>query len=561
MTHGIGPGVRLAQGRFLIGELLGRGGMAAVYRAHDDALGRTVAIKTMTTVPGGDPAGRERFRREARAAAALSHAHVVAVYDVLEEDVAGVRVPYLVMEYVQGRPLSHYVPPGPGGLPLAEALRFVSEILDALAASHAAGLVHRDVKPANVMVTEAGSVKVMDFGIARALDAQVTALTGTGFIVGTPHYMAPEQFTAGGAIDPRCDLYAVGVILFQLLTGRVPFDAESGFQIGYQHVTAEPPALSVLGVQVPGEVQALLTRALAKSPQDRFPDARSMRAQILQVAGRDAAAAGTPDGGYVATALDRAPAGGPRPPASAGPGSGADIPHDAPPSPLAGLPTRPQLVPVVPSYAPDQHPMPIAPPPTAPGEVTRRLKRGLGHPIMWLLALTPLVAYGMVLGKFDDLLTASNLPPAVVASLRADIPGWAVDDWWRTPMYVVLLCALAPLLYFRARLSASGAPAVRAWTVAAGCYWLAVCAAWGLHFAQFTVLDDAIEPVVHQYTGLHSAVRVMGILPDSAMLPVTIACACATPVVLFRTALRIRRAWRAAPLGHLPPDQLAAARS
>lgn len=560
MTRGIGPGVRLAQGRFLIGELLGRGGMAAVYRAHDDALGRTVAIKTMTTVPGGDPAGRERFRREARAAAALSHAHVVAVHDVLEEDVAGVRVPYLVMEYVRGRPLSHYVPPNPGGLPLAEALRFVSEILDALAASHAAGLVHRDVKPANVMVTEAGSVKVMDFGIARALDAQATALTGTGFIVGTPHYMAPEQFTAGSPVDPRCDLYAVGVILFQLLTGKLPFDAESGFQIGYQHVNAEPPALSSLGVQVPGEVQALLTRALAKSPQDRFPDARSMRAQILQVAGGDTAAVDTPDGRHVATVLDRAPHGGARPPASAGSGSGADIPHDPPPSPLAGLPTQPRLDPVVPSYAPDRRPVPVVPPPSAPGEVTRRLKRGLGHPIMWLLALTPPAAYALVLGKFDDLLTTGHLEPAIMANLLADVPGWAVDDWWRTPTYAVLLCALAPLLYFRSRLGGtSGAAAVRAWTVAAGCYWLAVCAVWGLHFAQFTVLDDAIEPIVHQYTA-HSAVRVMGIHPASAMLPVTIACACATPVVLFRTALRIRWAWRAAPLASLPPDRPAAAR-
>ncbi|MEU9856360.1 protein kinase [Streptomyces sp. NPDC047974] len=548
MTGGIGPGVRLAQGRFLIEELLGTGGMAAVYRAHDDALGRTVAIKTMTAVPGGDPTGRERFRREARAAAALSHAHVVAVHDVLEEEVAGVRVPYLVMEYVRGRTLSHYVPSGPGGLPLAEALRFASEILDALAASHAEGLVHRDVKPANVMVTEAGSVKVMDFGIARALDGQATALTGTGFIVGTPHYMAPEQFTAGRAIDPRCDLYAVGVILFQLLTGKVPFDAESGFQIGYQHVTSQPPLLSALGAQVPGEVQALLTRALAKSPQDRYPDARSMRAQILQITGQGMAAVDTQDGGHVATVLDT-PAGGPRPPAPARFGSGADIPQDASSSPATDLPIQPQLAPPVPSYAPGQQPGPAAPTPTARGEVTHRLKKGLGHPILWLLALAPLVANGVVLGKFGDLL-ASSLDPAVMASIRADIPAWALDDWWRTPTYVALPCALISLLFFRARLLASGARAVRAWTVAVGCYWLAVCAVWGLHFALFTALDDALTPVVHGTGGLHSAVRVMGVAPASVVLPVTIACACAVPVVLIRTVLRIRWAWQTEPLGH-----------
>ncbi|GAA2499324.1 hypothetical protein GCM10010406_39830 [Streptomyces thermolineatus] len=176
MTGGIAPGVGLAGGRFLIEELLGTGGMAAVYRAYDSVLGRTVAIKTMGAGPAADPTGRERFRREARAAAALSHAHVVAVHDVLEEEIAGARIPYLVMEYVRGRPLSRLVPSRPGGLPLAEVLRFDAEILDALAASHACGLVHRDVKPANAMVTEDGSVKAMDFGIARALDGQATAV-------------------------------------------------------------------------------------------------------------------------------------------------------------------------------------------------------------------------------------------------------------------------------------------------------------------------------------------------------------------------------------------------
>ncbi|WP_411082258.1 serine/threonine-protein kinase [Streptomyces sp. cmx-18-6] len=292
--------------------------MAAVHRAHDTALGRTVAIKAMNPALAADPTGRERFRREARAAAALSHAHVVAVHDVFEEELAGVRVPYLVMEYVQGRTLSHSVPSRPGGLPLDEALRLVAEILDALAASHAGGLVHRDVKPANVMVTPGGSVKVMDFGIARALDAQATALTGTGYTVGTPHYMSPEQFESGRSIDARSDLYAVGVVLFQLLTGTVPFDADSGFRIGYLHVTAEPPALAALGAQAPAEVQALLTRALAKDPADRFPDARTMRAEVLRIRGSlSGPAAGGPGGGYVPTVAVPRP--GPPPPQTAAP--------------------------------------------------------------------------------------------------------------------------------------------------------------------------------------------------------------------------------------------------
>lgn len=187
------------------------------------------------------------------------------------------------MEYLDGKPLAEWLPPAPGELALSTVLRFVSGILAALDASHARGMVHRDIKPANVMVTADGAVKVMDFGISRALDHQGTALTGTGYTIGTPHYMAPEQFEPGRAVDGRCDLYATGIVLFQLLTGVVPFDADSGFRIGYLRVTAEPPALASLGADVPPEVEALIAQSLAKAPEDRFPNAAAMHAGVERI--------------------------------------------------------------------------------------------------------------------------------------------------------------------------------------------------------------------------------------------------------------------------------------
>ncbi|MFJ2027087.1 serine/threonine-protein kinase [Streptomyces sp. NPDC087897] len=547
MTEVIARGVRLAQGRFVIEELLGTGGMASVHRARDTVLGRTVAIKTMNAASTGDPTGRERFRREARAAAALSHAHVVAVHDVLEEEVAGARVPYLVMEYVEGRPLSRFVPSAPGGLPLGEALRYTAEILDALAASHDSGLVHRDVKPANVMVTVAGSVKVMDFGIARALDAQHTALTGTGFIVGTPHYMAPEQFESGNLVDARSDLYAVGIILFQLLTGSVPFTADSGFRIGYLHVTADPPALTTLGARVPAEVQALLTRALAKNPAERFPNARAMRDQVLSVS-RTAASAGTPGTGHPDTVVDRPSSGHPAPPGPALPAPAAAA-ANAPTGPAAAVLNRPAFVPRLPPGPP--------PAPAGSGDVLRRMRRGLGHPLLWLLAFVPLGVYGMVLDHYDTHLRTPVLTPEVLGDIRTAIPAWAEDDWWGLPLYGLLLAAAAALLYVRLRLDAADTVLTRAWSVAVGVFWIAVCAAWWLHAARFTALDDAIQPIVQEsgdvesfrYTGLfitswHSA---------SLVAPAKIACLVATPVVLFGAVLRFRHARRTATPGGSAP--------
>ncbi|RII20827.1 Serine/threonine-protein kinase PknB [Streptomyces sp. YIM 130001] len=313
MVAGLEPGQELDQGRYVVGELMGEGGMAAVHRAWDSELDREVALKTMNAALAVDASARERFRREARAIARLSHPMVVSVYDVREEPLEGGAVPYIVMEYLDGRTLAEWAPRDPRTAGAEEVLAVVSDVLSGLAASHARGMVHRDIKPANVMVCRDGSVKVMDFGIAHALDHQGSTLTRTGFSVGTPHYMAPEQFESGRDLDGRTDLYAVGVLLFRLLTGDVPFDADSGFRIGYQHATAPPPKLSDRGIELPAYIEELVATALAKSPDDRFRDAERMRAAVEDARARLA----SPPAAYSPTTpVGTAPAGVHAPPRS-----------------------------------------------------------------------------------------------------------------------------------------------------------------------------------------------------------------------------------------------------
>ncbi|MFE9117072.1 protein kinase [Streptomyces sp. NPDC007172] len=383
----LGAGQELAQGRYVIEELIGEGGMAVVYRAMDTSLGRVVAVKTMNAAVAAVPGNRERFRREARMMARLSEPHVVAVHDVGEETLGGAPVPFLVMEYVRGRTLGAHLRERPGGLPLDRSLRITADVLRALAASHAQGMVHRDIKPANVLVAGDGSVKVTDFGIARALsqDGAGTAPTGTGVVIGTPHYMAPEQFEGRGGVDERADLYAVGVMLFELLTGTVPFDADTGNAIGYQHCTMAPPTLAETGADVPSTVEDIVARALAKSRQDRFPDARSMRLAVERLlpkrleeeAGHrptvlDGGAGAGEAGLHEARTRTGAGAWGAGPAElrhGAGPRDGSGHPHPplAPPAhaPAPGAPPAP------PGYAADGYAVPPAAPayvlpPTAP---------------------------------------------------------------------------------------------------------------------------------------------------------------------------------------------------
>ncbi|MFJ9904526.1 protein kinase [Streptomyces sp. NPDC101152] len=279
-------GQALAGGRYQLRDLLGEGGMASVHLAYDATLDRQVAIKTLHSDLGREQAFRERFRREAQAVAKLTHTNIVSVFDTGEDSLDGMTTPYIVMEYVEGRPLGSVLEEDVrqcGAMPADKALKVTADVLAALEISHEMGLVHRDIKPGNVMMTKRGVVKVMDFGIARAMQSGVTSMTQTGMVVGTPQYLSPEQ-ALGRGVDARSDLYSVGIMLFQLVTGRLPFDADSPLAIAYAHVQEEPVAPSSINRALPPAVDALVARALKKNPNERFPNAVAMRDECLRVA-------------------------------------------------------------------------------------------------------------------------------------------------------------------------------------------------------------------------------------------------------------------------------------
>ncbi|MFF3783090.1 protein kinase [Streptomyces sp. NPDC001933] len=298
-------GGSVAGGRYQLRDLLGEGGMASVYLAYDTALDRQVAIKTLHTELGREQSFRERFRREAQAVAKLQHTNIVSVFDTGEDELGGALMPYIVMEYVEGQPLGSVLQAdiqNHGAMPADRALKVTADVLAALDTSHEMGLVHRDIKPGNVMVTKRGIVKVMDFGIARAMQSGVTSMTQTGMVVGTPQYLSPEQ-ALGRGVDARSDLYSVGIMLFQLLTGRIPFDADSPLAIAYAHVQEEPVAPSTINRAVTPAMDALVARALKKNPNERFPSAAAMQDEIARVL-----AASGPTGAPVIVAGGGAPA-------------------------------------------------------------------------------------------------------------------------------------------------------------------------------------------------------------------------------------------------------------
>lgn len=282
----VARGARLIAARYELGPLIGRGGMSDVYLASDAKLGRRVAVKLLKSTLAADPVFRSRFRHEAQAAARMAHPTIVRVYDAGEEivretDGTETIVPFIVMEHVEGRLLKDIIHDGP--LPLAEASRIAEGILTALEYSHRAGVVHRDIKPGNVMVTSSGQVKVMDFGIARAISDSAATVAQTSSILGTAQYFSPEQ-ARGETVDARTDLYASGVVLFEMLTGRPPFQGESAVAVAYQHVSEAPVPPSTLNPQVPAAMDAVVLHALAKDRFERFQTASEFRSDLTAAA-------------------------------------------------------------------------------------------------------------------------------------------------------------------------------------------------------------------------------------------------------------------------------------
>ncbi|MEX0169934.1 Stk1 family PASTA domain-containing Ser/Thr kinase [Streptomyces sp. LMG1-1-1.1] len=265
-------------GRYELGSVLGRGGMAEVYLAQDTRLGRTVAVKTLRVDLARDPSFQARFRREAQSAASLNHPAIVAVYDTGEDYVDGVSIPYIVMEYVDGSTLRELLHSGRKLLP-ERTLEMTVGILQALEYSHRAGIVHRDIKPANVMLTRTGQVKVMDFGIARAMGDAGMTMTQTAAVIGTAQYLSPEQ-AKGEQVDARSDLYSTGCLLYELLTVRPPFIGDSPVAVAYQHVREEPQPPSNFDGEITPEMDAIVLKALVKDPDYRYQSADEMRADI-----------------------------------------------------------------------------------------------------------------------------------------------------------------------------------------------------------------------------------------------------------------------------------------
>ena len=264
--------------RYEMGEVIGRGGMAEVHRGRDLRLGRTVAIKALRVDLVTDETFQARFRREAQSSASLNHPNIVAVYDTGESMINGVSVPFIVMEYVEGKTLRDLLREG-SGISTDYALEITEEILRALDYSHRAGIVHRDIKPGNVMVTDTGQVKVMDFGIARAMGDAHQTMTQTSMVVGTAQYLSPEQ-ARGETADARSDLYATGCVLYELLTGRPPFVGDSLVSVAMAHVKEAPTPPSVLNSSITPSVDAVVLTALAKDRLQRYQSAAEMRADV-----------------------------------------------------------------------------------------------------------------------------------------------------------------------------------------------------------------------------------------------------------------------------------------
>src|SRR3954470_14855823 len=272
---------RLLSNRYELGEVLGYGGMSEVHKGRDVRLGRDVAIKVLRADLARDKTFQERFRREAQNSAALNHPAIVAVYDTGETQTEYGPLPYIVMEYVDGRTLRDMVKTQ-GPLSGKRAMEVMADVSAALDFSHRHGIIHRDVKPANVMITRTGAVKVMDFGIARAVHDGQAAVTQTAAVIGTAQYLSPEQ-ARGETVDARSDVYATGCVLCELLTGEPPFTGDSPVAVAYQHVREEPRKPSQLNPRVSPQLDAIVLKAMAKGAANRYQSAAEMRMDIVRV--------------------------------------------------------------------------------------------------------------------------------------------------------------------------------------------------------------------------------------------------------------------------------------
>lgn len=274
----------LANGRYELGELIGRGGMSEVRVAVDKRLGRTVAVKIMRSDLANDEIFLSRFRREAHAIAQMNNPNIVNIYDSGEESVIAEngleeRLPYLVMEYIKGKTLRDILKMN-GALSQRDAEQVMLGVLNALEYSHRMGIIHRDIKPGNIMISEQGMVKVMDFGIARALDDSATTMTQSQGVVGTAQYLSPEQ-ARGEQVDMRSDLYSAGCVLYEMLTGRPPFIGDSAVAIAYQHVSEVATPLSTLVPGMPAMWDKICAKAMAKDRQNRYATASEFKNDIL----------------------------------------------------------------------------------------------------------------------------------------------------------------------------------------------------------------------------------------------------------------------------------------
>jgi eukaryotic-like serine/threonine-protein kinase len=271
---------RLLSERYELGEVLGYGGMSEVHRGLDTRLGRDVAVKVLRADLARDPQFQMRFRREAQNAAALNHPAIVAVYDTGEVQSEFGPLPYIVMEYVDGQTLREIVKTS-GPMTQQQVIEVMADVLAALDFSHRHNIIHRDVKPANIMINHAGAVKVMDFGIARAL-GEGQNVTQTAAVIGTAQYLSPEQ-ARGEAVDARSDVYAAGCVLFELLTGEPPFTGDSPVAVAYQHVREDPRRPSEIEPSIPPALDAVVLKALSKNPLNRYQSAAEMRADLVRV--------------------------------------------------------------------------------------------------------------------------------------------------------------------------------------------------------------------------------------------------------------------------------------